>query len=642
MTHHITHRKPPRAARRALAAAVSLAALAVLAAPALHAPPAAAADLTFPFDDEFDTASGGALSGDAHIVDGRLRLTDDVVGQAGSWSTNDSFPSDLGLDIEFTYAMYSDDPDVGADGLLLYLADGAAAQGVGGTGAALGYSCRPDDTEGDGPCDLPGIPGAFAAIALDRYGNFSLPINDSGPGRTPDAVVVRGSGEGTDGYRFVRNAPAPEGVETDGPATRTVRVTLLPGDAGELSVSVQLETASGMQTVFDAVPLHGDGQAALPPTLRLGFAGATGAFVNVHEIDALHVRQPVDLRVEHDVAPVVAGEHVRYSVTASNPGRNASDPSPLTVDVPDALHDVSWSCHGGDGATCAVPGGTGDVAVDLGLDRGAAATVEIEGTLDPATTGELVSEAVIAPAPHLADTDESDNVSRAAVPVQAVAALETDKSVTSSAAVRPGDEVEYEVVARNRGPSTAHDVAVVDDLPEALAFVGSDDPCVADGQRVTCTGAEPLAPGGAQAFRFRAVLDEGYRGDGSDVVNVATAQSPTDPDGGEPSPGVAIEVVRPDAPEAPDDGADHADEPSDGAAPVAGRSPAPAAATGPSSRGRGGALAYTGADDLALVAVVGAALVAAGLAGWTVARRRRRAVTARAVPDVVGEDRSVD
>ncbi|WFR67879.1 hypothetical protein P9139_05680 [Curtobacterium flaccumfaciens] len=48
-----------------------------------------------------------------------------------------------------------------ADGLLLFLADGAAPQGVGAFGAALGYSCRHEQSQGaELPCDLPGVPAA--------------------------------------------------------------------------------------------------------------------------------------------------------------------------------------------------------------------------------------------------------------------------------------------------------------------------------------------------------------------------------------------------------------------------------------------------------------------------------------------------
>ncbi|TCU81567.1 putative repeat protein (TIGR01451 family) [Curtobacterium sp. PhB42] len=629
-------------ARRLAAACTALTALAVLAAPTILPTGSSAATLDFPYVNQFSSASGGALHGDAAVSGGRLRLTADVRNQAGAWSTNDTFPSDTGLEIEFTYAMHTAKDDPGADGLLLYLADGAAAQGVGSFGAGLGYACRKEATEGGGRlCDLPGVPGGFAGIAIDHYGNFSSRINASGPGAQQDHVVVRGSGNGLEGYRYVAGAPAPGGTVTNGSTPRTVRITLLPGDAGELSMTVRLQVGSTMRTVLDAVPLHGDDQAPLPSTLRLGFAGATGSHVNNHEVDALRVWKPADLSVEHDLpATAVAGEPVRYTVTARNPGPNAADPSPLQVDVPDAIEGASWTCEAAEGSGCATPSGQGDVATDLDLPRGGSAVVTVEGRIADGVEGPLESVATIAPPTSLSDTNESDNTSRASTTVTTppvVAHVETDKTVSPST-VEPGDEVEYTVTARNRGPSVAQQVGAVDDLPEAMRFVGSDDGCTAEGQRVTCRSDVALAVGETHDFRLRAVLDPEYQGDGSDVVNVATATSPTDPDGGDPSTEVAIVVEQDDdgpapspspspspapgpddddeasVPDAPrgDDGNDDGDR--DPRGPVADAGPQVAR----------GALAYTGVDDLGLLAALAAVVVAAGSTCWWLARRRAR------------------
>lgn len=625
----------PRAARRLAAACTALTALAVLAAPTILPAGSSAAALDFPYVNQFSSASGGALHGDATIAGGRLRLTEDVRNQAGAWSTNDTFPSDTGLEIEFTYAMHTAKDDPGADGLLLYLADGAAAQGVGSFGAGLGYACRKESTEGGGRlCDLPGVPGGFAGIAIDHYGNFSSRINASGPGAQPDHVVVRGSGNGIEGYRYVAGAPAPGGTVTNGSTPRKVRITLLPGDAGELSMTVRLQVGSTMRTVLDAVPLHGDDQTPLPATLRLGFAGATGSHVDNHEVDALRVWKPADLSVEHDLpATAVAGAPVRYTVTARNPGPNAADPSPLQVDVPDGIQDVRWTCEPASGSGCATASGQGDVATDLDLPRGGSAVVTIEGRIADGVEGPLESVATIAPPTSLSDTDESDNTSRASTTVAAAAHVETDKTVSPST-VAPGDEVEYTVTARNRGPSVAQQVGAVDDLPAAMRFVGSDDGCTAEGQRVTCRSEVALAVGETHDFRLRAVLDPDYQGDGSDVVNVATATSPTDPDGGDPSTEVAIVVEQEDegpvpspsaspapgpdeveasVPDAPDDDAgDDGDRDTRGPAPDAG----PQAVQG--------ALAYTGVEDLGLLAALAGVVVAAGSTCWWLARRRAR------------------
>ncbi|WP_439693516.1 lectin-like domain-containing protein [Curtobacterium sp. SP.BCo] len=629
-----------RLARRAAAVASVLTAAGVLAAPALVPSASSAGDLAFPYTNAFDTAAGGTLDGDAVVRDGRLRLTDAVRSQAGAWSTNDTFPSDLGLEIEFEYSMYNDLGEVGADGLLLFLADGAAPQGVGAYGAALGYACRSSITEGGSlPCDLPGVPGGFAAVALDRYGNFSQTINASGPGRTPDTVVVRGSGNDVTGYRYVDGVRAPGGVETDSGQTRRVRVTLLPDSDGQLSLTVRLEQTGTMRTVLDRVPLQGDGQTPLPSTLRLGFTAATGQHVDVHEVDSLTVSVPTDLAVEHDMPPTVQpGRAVEYSVTARNVGPNPSDPSRLEVDVPDAVEDVTWTCSAHAGSACGTGSGTGDVAAELDLPRDGRATVTISGRVPAEATGTLESVARITPAPSLADTDEDDNVSRAAATVEPGAGpeahVETDKSVSPSTGVAPGDEVEYLVTARNRGPGTAAEVGAVDELPRAMRFVGSPDGCTAAGRVVTCSSGRSLEPGASVAFRIRAQLDPGYGGDGSDVVNVATATSPTDPDGGDPSPEVPIGVVPPGDDGPGDDGSGDDgpgdDGPGDGgpgdAAGVDDRS-------GPerTGEGRGGdrtrALAYTGAEDLGLLAAVAGVALGAGAACWWLARRRARRTT---------------
>ena len=613
-----------------------LTAVGVLAAPALTPSGSTADTLTFPYVHEFSSSDGGTLSGDAQVVGGRLRLTDDVEKQAGAWSTNDTFPSDLGLEIEFDYAMYTDTSDEGADGLLLFLADGAAPQGVGAYGAALGYACRSSLTQGDVyPCDLPGVPGGVAAVALDRYGNFSKALNGSGPGVRPDSVVVRGSGDDVTGYRYVQGAPVPGGARTAGRGTRKVRVTLQPDSPGTLAITVRVETNGVMKTVLDRVQLAGDGQAPLPATLRLGFSAATGSHVDVHEIDALRVWQPADLAVAQDMPGTApAGSELAYRVVARNVGVNDSDPSPLRVDVPDGLRDVSWTCAADDGAGCGTTTGTGDVVTDLDLPRGASAVVTVSGTVAADASGTLESTATIAPAAPLADSNEADNTSVVSAEVTAAppvtdAQVETDKSVSPSTDVAPGGELEYLVTARNRGPATAADVGAVDRLPDALRFVGSDDDCRAEGQVVTCRSGRALGVGESVDFHIRAVLDPDYRGDGSDVVNVATATSPSDPDGGDPSPEVGIGVV------VPGDGGDGGDGggggggggtpgPTTGASPTGTPSTAPGTGSGrehTAGNGAPGSLAFTGAEGLGLLT---ATAIMATLSGLVVQRLRRR------------------
>lgn len=44
---------------------------------------------------------------------------------------------------------------------------------------------------------------------------------------------------------------------------------------------------------------------------------------------------------------------------------------------------------------------------------------------------------------------------------------------------------------------------------------------------MTCTSTDPLAPGASRSWTFTVRLDPGYKGDGTDVRNTATAAATT-------------------------------------------------------------------------------------------------------------------
>lgn len=586
--------------------------------------PASAEELQFPFTTTFDDASGGTLSGDARTEDGWLLLTEAERNQAGAWSTNGVFPTSLGLEIEFRYAMWGGDK--GADGILLSLSDGAAQQGVGQYGASMGYGCS--DSSGDfGICDTPGLPGAYLGLAFDRYGNFSRSLNGSGPGQAPDHIAVRGSGDGTSGYRFLTNTPLLDGVDTlNRQNARVVRVSLLPDGSGHIRLTVRVTSASSddLLTVLDDVPIEGAGQAALPETLRVGLAASTGSFVNRHEVAQLNVWVPTDLRSEHVMTPTTTGADYSYDVTVRNAGPNASDVSPVRITPPEGLSDVAWSCRPVDErAACGEAEGDvtagADIATSADLADGGAAIYTVHGTVGGDVT-ELTSEAAITTPASRADTDETNNVSRQTVPVTVGPALATDKAVAlvdGAQTLHPGDDVEYTVGAINVGGVDLERVGARDELPVELEFTGSTDGCTAAGQMVTCSSDVTLMPGERHEFHFRARLDPEYAGDGSDVENIAVATSPTDPDDGSPSEPVVLPPVE-------HGGTGPVDPPTASPSPTPQPPTLPEGGDGDSgnkSVARPSALAYTGASGLG--ALAGLALTAA-LAGLTLAWSARR------------------
>ncbi|MES2739592.1 MAG: PilC/PilY family type IV pilus protein [Pseudomonadota bacterium] len=140
---------------------------------------------------------------------GALRLTNGGNGtnQTGSVVSLQDFPTNQGIQITFTTATYGGNGYnngralSGADGLAFFLMDASKkpplvngkqpAPPMGAYGGALGYSCA--HTKGDAP---EGITGAYLAVAIDEYGNFSNPgdSTSSGPGFSPGNIVVRGAG----------------------------------------------------------------------------------------------------------------------------------------------------------------------------------------------------------------------------------------------------------------------------------------------------------------------------------------------------------------------------------------------------------------------------------------------------------------
>ncbi|MEU0686204.1 COG1361 S-layer family protein [Streptomyces uncialis] len=130
------------------------------------------------------------------------------------------------------------------------------------------------------------------------------------------------------------------------------------------------------------------------------------------------------------------------------------------------------------------------------------------------------------------DPNPEDNTSPPVLPPGGVTAPQADlwttKQPSTTTPVSPGETFGYTVTVTNDGPSRALNARVTDTLPAPLAFVSSPDGCTATGQTVSCGPQPVLAPGASRTWRFTVRLDEGYRGDGSDIRNTATVSSDTD------------------------------------------------------------------------------------------------------------------
>jgi uncharacterized repeat protein (TIGR01451 family) len=413
---HVGHRAGRRAARPLGAALGSSAALLLVAAGLpFGATSASAAELDFPYVSDFTTDDGRAsLTGDAQLVDGWLRLTEAEFDQAGAWQMLDTFPSDLGIDVTFDYAIHG---GTGADGLAFFLTDGAAELGVGADGGALGYARQ-------APNGTPGIPGGYVGVGFDLHGEFSNPqFRGDGPGVAPDSIVVRGSGDGVEGYAYIDGVPSPSTLQMGSrQEARTARITIIPNQAGDLLLTVWTNTGPGtaMQRLMTDINLSDQpGQAPLPDQLRIGFSGGTGNQTNIHEVTDLRVTVPTDVSLTK-TGPTDAqvGDQISWELTATNESTVPAPGTTVADDVPDTVTDVTWTCETSDDTPCDTGTGTGNsVAATADLEPGTSMQVTITGMVADDAGTEIVNNAVVTTTDSRNDTvpENNDDITTTAI-----------------------------------------------------------------------------------------------------------------------------------------------------------------------------------------------------------------------------------
>lgn len=279
------------------------------------------AQIGFPYCETFQTASTQAntvFGGDARLTEGVLRLTSNQLNQRGYLYIDVPFPSTYGLKVEFEYFSYGGLGQFLADGLTLFLFDGdTKAFNAGGFGGSLGYAQRNAE---------PGLSNAYLGIGFDEFGNFGNSSEGRSGGfagiaqnqRVPDAIVIRGPGNGNSGYPFIvgrktmttgndglipgSQFPISSGGSgtsrvTDPMAVgyRKVYMELEPDPDGVgffLTLTMVVTTGPGLPrqiTIFDR-PYD----FLAPKNLKIGFAASTGGFSNFHEIRNLVVEVSAD------------------------------------------------------------------------------------------------------------------------------------------------------------------------------------------------------------------------------------------------------------------------------------------------------------------------------------------------------------
>ncbi|MBB2149313.1 T9SS type B sorting domain-containing protein [Pedobacter gandavensis] len=409
----------------------------------------------FTITENFKGSSTGniTIGGSAKLTSGKedpvnngwLRLTPDSTNKIGYGYVNQSFPSTLGVLVDFEYTDWRRIV-VGlgpADGFSVFLYDATKPNSIGGKGGSLGYA--PISTGGAN--DHAGVVGGYLGIGLDEYGNFSNP----GEGRTggastntgtlwPDRISMRGAE--AENYKYLTSASVSGGVDYPTAVTsrpdptvfyRRVQIEIIPivggVNNGKYQVTVKMKTTltGSFTTVLGPYVM-----ATLPPAnLKLGFAGSTGGSVNNHEVRNVIITTPGGVRVDKavDKSSALAGQDLTYTVNVTNSTnagiaglkladtlRNSNNVLLTPADF--TINSITFSNNGNSGNTApgytngtTVAGGTNPFNATLNMAANTTSSFTIRGTINNNYSNSILKNSVgVDPsATGITDTDLTNN-----------------------------------------------------------------------------------------------------------------------------------------------------------------------------------------------------------------------------------------
>ena len=259
-----------------------------------------------PFECFYDDFSSGSVSNlwqsrtsngnfSAQVVSNRYRFTEAEISQANTSTYQRLFTAENNyLRITFDHFAYGGIGVDTADGMAVVISDSAITPSPGAFPGVLGYGFR---------SGTPGFAGGWLGIGIDEFGNFSSRGGDgTNPGVRPQSVVIRGSGSGESGYRYLAgtcndgqtntsSCLSPTVDNNNSGSVHTYQVVIDSRYRDRAYASVYRKVGNGgFDLLVGAIDVRANQyQADLPENLLVSLTGATGAFNNVHEIDNFEV-----------------------------------------------------------------------------------------------------------------------------------------------------------------------------------------------------------------------------------------------------------------------------------------------------------------------------------------------------------------
>ncbi len=425
---------------------------------------------------------------------GAFEITPNFKGESGFGLYTRPLETDKGIQVDFDLfqynaKLYKDSLGKrGGDGIAFFLINGAATPGAAGdAGGSLGYR---------------NLPGGIVGLGFDEFGNFSDPRwgGAGGPGLRPNSVVLRGAD--STGYKFITGVKSPYPLAVDdavhrGPAKRHVTIEL--STKNMLSVYINFFNGKGPLRVIGPIDLNKiDGEPPLPPTLKFGFAAATGAATAYHEVQGMTITglpPNLMLSVSHSGA-FKPGQTGSFKLAVANdPGAGpTTGPATVTFRVPDGMTPQTPS---GKGWGCSLAGQTVTCTRSDTLNNGASyPPINVPVSVAAGASGTVTASGSVS------DPDDATQAGKTATDSVDIGALSPDITITGthSGNFTPGGTGQYVFTVSNKptaGPTTGP-TTVTFPVPAGMTpgtAGGTGWNCSTVGQVVTCTHGDVLAPG---------------------------------------------------------------------------------------------------------------------------------------------------
>lgn len=238
----------------------------------------------------------------------------------------------------------------------------------------------------------------------------------------------------------------------------------------------------------------------------------------------------LSIKKTHEPALLTPGGPITYTVTVSNAGPTAALGAVVSDTIPSELRNVTWTCAvsrpapAGDVSRCGAASGSGNILETVDLSAGADIAYTIVGTVDPDVQQPIVNKVRVRRPNDTTDPNPNNNEDTNIAPIQLVADLELNKTLLTPPPLATNSVIEFSIALRNRGPSSAGNVAVLEQLPAGLTFEGATP---SKGSYDSTSGIWTV---GTLARDEVVTLNLRARWDGRQVVNTAQVNSSDKPD----------------------------------------------------------------------------------------------------------------